>query len=135
MLFGFNTLLLFLILLFNNTLTSLVKTGIEELIVKPLAIRHGTKILQGLRNKSETLKKAWDALDYSLPQDANNFVSFLEDAETYIWDTVLPQVAEPDLDTEQKGALAQYLANNWSQDVFLSKIKGLQAPLTEFLDK
>ena len=122
----FNTLLLFLVLVLNTTLSELIKTGISELIVKPLAIRHGSKILKEIKGGSDTIKKAWDLLDYSLPQGVDNIIDFMGDAEGYIWETVLPELPDGALDNEeQEEALVQHLAQNWSKETFLNKIDGL----------
>jgi hypothetical protein len=118
-----DTALLTIIVVMQTPIYSLIKIGVTETFIKPLAVRRAQEVLGALKVQSDLVKQAWSALDYSLPESVDNFLGFLGDAEKYIWDTVLPRIDTQELTAEQKQSLVKYLMENWDQKVFLSKIQ------------
>lgn len=70
-----DTLFLTLVILAQSPLVSFIRMGIEEVILKPLAIRHTKRVLGALAEHSEVLKEAWDTLDYSLVEALRKEIS------------------------------------------------------------
>lgn len=117
-----DTLFLSALILAQSTVVSLIRMGLEEVILKPLAIRHTKRILGAIADNKELLQKAWDILDFSLTDNVQNILGFLRNDVEYIAEQVLPKLEETDLTEDQQVSLVSYLSDNWSEVAFLDKV-------------
>lgn len=117
-----DTLFLTALILAQTTITSLVRIGIEEVIIKPLAVRHTKRVLGTIADYRPILKDCWDLLDYSLTDSLDNVLMFLNDKVDYIQKVVLPRMEERELSDEQRLELTKYLSDNWSDKAFVTKV-------------
>jgi hypothetical protein len=118
-----DTLFLTVVILVQTTVVSLVKIGIEEVVIKPLAIRHTKRLLEKLGVESPLLKECWDKLDESLAQGIENVVEFFGDRQEYIKTAVLSQLVQSTMSEQDQKRLSEYLATEWSEKVFVNKCK------------
>jgi hypothetical protein len=96
----------------NTIILSLILLALTEAILKPLV----TRLAQiGIK---AYVKPAYEKLD-ALLTIPENWKLFVEDAESFVWETVIPEGIEEGA----AGKLTSYLVSNFDLGTFLNKVR------------
>ena len=113
-------LLLVCFIAFVSSLNLLLSLGVGEVILKPFSMYLASRGMEKIEPYYERIKTGFETLDDSLMVN-NNLISFMFEATDYVWDNIVPRVAD-DLPTEEQNIIVDYLVSHFDGDVLLNKL-------------
>lgn len=113
-------LLLVCFIAFVSFLNLLLSLGVGEVILKPFSMYLASRGMEKIEPYYERIKTGFETLDDSLMVN-NNLISFMFEATDYVWDNIVPRVAD-DLPPEEQNIIVDYLVSHFDGDVLLNKL-------------
>lgn len=113
-------LLLVCFIAFVSSLNLLLSLGVGEVILKPFSMYLASRGMEKIEPYYERIKTGFETLDDSLMVN-NNLISFMFEATDYVWDNIVPRVAD-DLPPEEQNIIVDYLVSHFDGDVLLNKL-------------